>query len=57
MSGWQGAQGLHANGGRAVVYKGMIDCFVRTVQEEGAKALFKVGVITMKSLLAPSLPY
>lgn len=43
MSGWQGAQELHAEGGHAVAYKGMVDCFVRTVREEGVKALFKVG--------------
>lgn len=42
MSGWQGAQALHAEEGHAVVYKGMVDCFVRTVREEGFKALFKV---------------
>ena len=42
MSGWQGAQELHAEGGHAVAYKGMVDCFVRTVREEGTKALFKV---------------
>jgi hypothetical protein len=43
MSGWQGAQELHAEGGHAVAYKGMVDCFVRTVRDEGVKALFKVG--------------
>ena len=43
MSGWSGAQSLHAQGGQAVVYSGMIDCFSRTVREEGMKALFKVG--------------
>jgi len=42
MSGWAGAQSLHAEGGRAVAYTGMCDCFVRTVREEGVKALFKV---------------
>lgn len=41
MSGWAGAQSLHAEGGRAVAYTGMCDCFVRTVREEGVKALFK----------------
>lgn len=41
MSGWAGAQSLHAEGGRAVVYTGMTDCMRRTVQEEGMKALFK----------------
>ena len=43
MSGWSGAQSLHAQGGQAVVYSGMIDCFQRTVREEGVKALFKAG--------------
>ncbi|CAK0786495.1 Mitochondrial adenine nucleotide transporter adnt1 [Coccomyxa viridis] len=41
MSGWQGAQALHAEGGSAIAYKGMMDCLVRTVQEEGVRALFK----------------
>ena len=48
MSGWSGAQSLHAEQGKAVVYAGMIDCMSRTVREEGMKALFKVG-------LAPAL--
>ena len=43
MSGWQGAQALHAEGGSAVAYTGMMDCLVRTVKEEGVRALFKVG--------------
>jgi len=42
VSGWQGVKELHADHGQAVKYNGMIDCFVRTVREEGAKALFKV---------------
>lgn len=41
VSGWQGAQTLHADAGHAVVYTGMADCFVRTVKEEGVGALFK----------------
>ncbi|KAG1661016.1 hypothetical protein FOA52_005331 [Chlamydomonas sp. UWO 241] len=42
VSGWAGAQKLHASGtGQAVVYKGMVDCFSRTVREEGMRALFK----------------
>ena len=41
VSGWQGAQGLHAEAGHAVAYKGMMDCFSRTVKEEGMGALFK----------------
>lgn len=43
MSGWQGAKALHADHGSVVVYRGMVDCFVRTVREEGMQALFKVG--------------
>lgn len=43
VSGWVGAQQLHAECGQVVAYKGMMDCFVRTVREEGAGALFKVG--------------
>lgn len=35
VSGWQGAQALHADQGAAVAYRGMVDCFVRTVREEG----------------------
>lgn len=43
VSGWKGASGLHAAGdGNAVAYRGMMDCFVRTVREEGFAALFKV---------------
>eukprot|EP00891_Asterochloris_glomerata_P009607 jgi/Astpho2/9607/Aster-03879 len=41
MSGWSGASSLHAEAGQAVRYRGMTDCFVRTVKEEGMKALFK----------------
>lgn len=41
MSGWVGAQSLHHSGGKAVVYKGMTDCFTQTVKEEGCSALFK----------------
>jgi hypothetical protein len=43
MSGWQGAKALHADHGNVVVYRGMMDCFARTVREEGMQALFKVG--------------
>lgn len=42
MSGWKGAQSLHANAGKAVIYTGMLDCFTQTVKEEGITALFKV---------------
>mmetsp|Transcript_12699 Transcript_12699/g.27519 ORF Transcript_12699/g.27519 Transcript_12699/m.27519 type:complete len:330 (+) Transcript_12699:393-1382(+) len=42
VSGWTGARSLHAAAhGDAVVYRGMMDCFVKTVQEEGFLALFK----------------
>lgn len=41
MSGWAGAQALHAEAGHAVAYKGMVDCFMRTLREEGFQALFK----------------
>jgi len=41
VSGWRGAEGLHADHGQAVAYRGMIDCFIRTVREEGVGALFK----------------
>ena len=42
MSGWDGAGALHGDGkGHAVAYRGMTDCFRRTVSEEGVRALFK----------------
>ena len=41
VSGWQGAAALHADHGTAVAYTGMMDCFARTVREEGFGALFK----------------
>lgn len=42
VSGWAGATSLHAGeGGSSVAYKGMVDCFVRTMREEGIKAFFK----------------
>ncbi|PSC67425.1 mitochondrial adenine nucleotide transporter ADNT1-like isoform A [Micractinium conductrix] len=41
VSGWSGAKNLHADHGHAVAYRGMVDCFVRTVREEGMQALFK----------------
>jgi len=46
MSGWVGAQSLHHSGGKAVVYKGMTDCFTQTVKEEGCSALFKVPLFS-----------
>jgi hypothetical protein len=42
VSGWQGARELHSDHGSVVSYRGMTDCFVRTVREEGFGALFKV---------------
>ena len=44
VSGWSGAQSLHAEvgGTGSAAYKGMMDCFSRTVSEEGWQALFKV---------------
>lgn len=44
VSGWKGAQTLMAGGSAAaapVVYTGMVDCFVKTIQHEGVGALFK----------------
>lgn len=41
VSGWQGVKDLHSDHGRAIAYRGMTDCFVRTVREEGMQALFK----------------
>lgn len=41
VSGWSGARELHSDHGSVVVYRGMRDCFVRTVREEGFAALFK----------------
>ena len=44
VSGWAGATSLHAGeGGSSVAYKGMVDCFVRTLREEGVRAFFKVA--------------
>ena len=48
--GWQGAgsSAVHSaeSEGGSVAYKGMVDCFVRTVKEEGWQALFKVQLIS-----------
>lgn len=44
MSGWAGAAALHGadpSHASAVAYRGMTDCFTRTVREEGVRALFK----------------
>ena len=37
VSGWRGAAALHADHGAAIAYRGMADCFARTVKEEGVK--------------------
>ena len=47
MSGWAGAQNLHAESGKAIQYSGMTDCFRRTIQEEGFRALFKVTLLPL----------
>lgn len=54
VSGWAGAQTLHAEGGHAVAYKGMVDCFVRTSREEGVGALFK-GLVPNYVKVVPSI--
>jgi solute carrier family 25 (mitochondrial phosphate transporter), member 23/24/25/41 len=54
VSGWDGAKALHAEHGHAVRYKGMVDCFVRTVKEEGVAALFK-GIIPNYVKVIPSI--
>ena len=41
VSGWSGAEKLHAESGHAIAYRGMLDCFARTFREEGLGALFK----------------
>ncbi|KAG2494767.1 hypothetical protein HYH03_007012 [Edaphochlamys debaryana] len=41
VSGWQGVKDLHSHQGNVVAYRGMVDCFTRTVREEGVQALFK----------------
>lgn len=55
VSGWSGLSALRtANGGSVVVYNGMMDCFVRTVQEEGFRALFK-GLMPNYVKVVPSI--
>ena len=44
---------LHAEAGQAVAYKGMLDCFSRTLSEEGFRALFKVGEGVLPAILGP----
>lgn len=45
---------LHADHGHAIRYTGMVDCFVRTVREEGAAALFK-GIVPNYVKVIPSI--
>lgn len=47
MSGWAGAQNLHGEQGKAVLYTGMMDCFSKTFKEEGMRAFFKVNSVTL----------
>ena len=48
MSGWAGAQNLHGEQGKAVLYTGMMDCFKKTFKEEGMSAFFKVTQLLFK---------
>lgn len=54
VSGWAGASKLHSDGGHAIAYKGMIDCFARTIKEEGVQALFK-GLMPNYVKVIPSI--
>ncbi|KDD76091.1 hypothetical protein H632_c360p1 [Helicosporidium sp. ATCC 50920] len=54
VSGWEGASKLHADHGHAIAYRGMVDCFVRTVREEGVSALFK-GLVPNYYKVVPSI--
>ena len=54
VSGWDGAKQLHAQGGQAVQYNGMVDCFVRTVRDEGVSALFN-GIMPNYVKVIPSI--
>jgi solute carrier family 25 (mitochondrial phosphate transporter), member 23/24/25/41 len=54
VSGWDGAKRLHADHGHAIRYSGMVDCFVRTVKEEGVGALFK-GIVPNYVKVIPSI--
>lgn len=54
VSGWDGAKNLHAEGGHAVRYTGMVDCFLRTAKEEGMGALFK-GIVPNYVKVIPSI--
>ena len=54
MSGWDGAKRLHEEHGHAIRYRGMVDCFLRTVREEGAAALFK-GIVPNYVKVIPSI--
>lgn len=54
MSGWAGAQNLHAETGQAALYTGMLDCFKKTFKEEGASAFFK-GLMPNYVKVVPSI--
>lgn len=54
VSGWDGAKQLHMDDGHAIRYRGMVDCFVRTVREEGTAALFK-GIVPNYVKVIPSI--
>lgn len=54
VSGWDGAKRLHEEHGHAIRYRGMVDCFLRTVREEGAAALFK-GIVPNYVKVIPSI--
>ncbi|KAF5837419.1 mitochondrial substrate carrier [Dunaliella salina] len=58
VSGWSGAAALHAtaNGSTAVAYTGMMDCFAKTVREEGVSALFKGLVPNCMKVVLPYIP-
>lgn len=54
VSGWAGARELHSDHGSVVAYRGMMDCFARTVREEGFRALFK-GLAANYIKVVPSI--
>lgn len=54
VSGWAGSATLHSDHGAAIRYRGMIDCFRRTIEEEGVRALFK-GLLPNYVKVIPSI--
>jgi hypothetical protein len=46
MRCWAGDSNVLLWAGQAVAYRGMLDCFQRTLREEGFRALFKVGLLS-----------